>query len=276
MTDGPVSKSNVMEGTKAGPLARAVESVGRVVGFSVEVIRDLPVALRLYPSEVFRRSGVLIAQNAVVVLFMVFMYGLLVGLALHAITSTIGIGSYVAAPHTIGNLRGVLETVFGWIFAAKVGCGIVAEMGAMRINDEIDAMEVMGIQSIGYLAGTRVLAALFVLPFLWTIALVVEFTGGYLFNVMIAETVSAGGFVEVFFLVQNARDFIASVGWATLVGVVVTLVSCYYGYNVRGGPVNVGRNTAKAMLVNLVAISVIMMLLVQLLYGNDPNTPMAN
>ncbi|GAA5129757.1 ABC transporter permease [Haloechinothrix salitolerans] len=255
---------------------RGVDGAGRIVAFSFGVLRELPIALRLYPSEVFRHAGLLIVQNAAVVLSMVFMYGALLSIALHSIMTNVGIGSFVASPHTIGDLRGVLAAVFGWIFAAKVGCGIVAEVGAMRISDEIDAMEVMGIRSVPYLAGTRVLAVLFVLPFLWSVALAVEFAAGYLFNVVLLRSVSAGGYFDVLFLLQNMTDFVYSVSWATLFALIITLVSCYYGYYVRGGPVNVGRNTAKAMLVNLVMISLTMMVLIQLLYGNNPNTPIGN
>lgn len=253
-----------------------VEHAGDMVRFAGHVIRGIPEAVRLYPAEIFRHAGLLIRQNAAVILFMTFMLGALLGITAHFIFEAIGIGSYIGAAHTIGGMRGITEIVFGWIIAAKVGCGIVAEVGAMRISEEIDAMEVMGIRSVVYLASTRVGAAIVVIPAMWIMSLAVEFIGGYLFNVDLLATVSEGGFTTYLFLFQNTRDFLFALVWGSLLGFIVVLVSCYYGYRAKGGPVGVGRATAQSMLVNLVLISLVAMCLVQAFYGNSPNAPIGN
>lgn len=258
------------------PISRGVKSVGRLVSFSLQVLRELPVVVRFYPSEVFRQSGRLILSNSIVVLFMAFMLGLLVALTVHFMFSSIGVESYIAGSKSIGEMRGTLEIVFGWIIAAKVGCGIVAEIGAMKIGEEIDAMEVMGVRSIPFLAGSRVLAGLIVFPFLWVAAVTVNIIAGYLMNVELLNTASGGAYIYFLFLFQNMSDFVYALIWATLNGVMVILVSCYYGFRARGGPVGVGRSTAMSMLVNLVLISVSAMMLVQLFYGNSPNAPIGN
>ncbi|NKQ54226.1 ABC transporter permease [Amycolatopsis sp. K13G38] len=246
-----------------------MEHTGQLLMFSARVFRDLPTAVRLYPSEVFRQSAYLIRSNGLVVLFMLFMLGALLGITGTFLFEGVGLESYVAAINAVPLMRGVIEIVFGWILAAKAGCGIVAELGAMRISEEIDAMEVMGIRPIPYLASTRLAASLIVLPFLFITALGVHFLAARLFFVDLLSTVSAGGFTYVLFLLQSFRDFANALIWGTLVGVIVTVVSCFYGYNARGGPVGVGRNTAQAMLVNLVLISVTAMILAQLFYGHN-------
>jgi len=251
-----------------GSVRTPIEHTGDVLSFSLKVIRELPAAVRLYPSEVFRHAGLIIRSNGLVVLFMLFMLGGLTGITASFLFEGLGLESYVGAMGPVALMRGLIEIVFGWILAAKMGCGIVAELGAMRISEEIDAMEVMGIRSVPYLVGTRLAAGLLVLPFLFVAALAVNFLAMQLFMVDLLDTVSSGGYNYVLFLLQGGRNLTIAVLWGTLVGLIVTLVSCYYGYNAKGGPVGVGRNTAQSMLVNILLISLTAMILAQLFYAN--------
>lgn len=257
-------------------MTKMLLSAGDLVKFSGSVLREIPHALRLYPGEVFRQAGILILSSAAVILFMQAMLGAVLGVTAHYLFNGVGIGSYIAAVNSVGSVRGILQIMFGWIVAAKIGCGIVAEIGAMRISDEIDAMEVMGIHSRAYLCSSRLAAAFVVMPFLFLTGLLVNFGAGYLVNTKYLNTVSEGGFINILFLFQNHRDFMIAMVWALIVGLVVILVACYYGYTASGGPVGVGYNTAQSMLVSMVLISVIAMFLVQLFYGNDANAPIAN
>jgi phospholipid/cholesterol/gamma-HCH transport system permease protein len=247
---------------------RPFTDAGELVAFGLRVVRECPAAVRLFPSEVLRQAGLLIRSNALVILFMLFMLGALLGITGTALFEGLGLESYVAAIPAVPMLRGCTEIVFGWVLAAKMGCGIVAELGAMRISEEIDAMEVMGVRSVPYLVGTRVVAAVVVLPLLFAASLVVHFIASKLFFVDLLSTVSSGGFWSVLYLMQGPRDFVIAVVWAVLTGLVVSIVACFYGYHAKGGPVGVGRATAQAMLVNLVLISVIAMILAQVFYGN--------
>ena len=240
---------------------------GELLAFCLRTTRELPAAVRLFPAEVARHSSNMIRSNAAVVLFMLFMLGALLGITGKFLFEPVGLESFVAAINSVPLMRGVIEIVFGWILAAKMGCGIVAELGAMRISEEIDAMEVMGIRSLPYLVGTRIAAGIITLPFLFMLALGVHFLAARLFFVDLLNVVSAGGFKSVLFLLQSPKDLIIAVMWGTLVGVVVTFVACYYGYNAKGGPVGVGRATAQAMLVNLVLISVISVAIAQFFYA---------
>lgn len=244
------------------------EDAGSLVAFGLRVVRELPAAVRLYPAEVLRQCGLLIRSNALVILFMLFMLGALLGITGTFLFEGIGLESYVAAISSVPMMRGVVEIVFGWVLAAKYGCGIVAELGAMRISEEIDAMDVMGVRSLPYLVGCRVVAALVVLPALFVAALGIHFVASKLFFVNLLSSVSDGGFDYVLFLLQSPRDFLVAVLWGTVTGFIVTVVACYYGYNASGGPVGVGRATAQGMLVNLVLISVTAMVMAQIFYAN--------
>lgn len=252
----------------SGRMRAPFEDAGALVAFGLRVIKDLPVCVRLYPGEILRQCAMLIRSNALVILFMLFMLGALLGITGTFLFEGIGLESYVAAIPAVPLMRGVVEIVFGWVLAAKYGCGIVAELGAMRISEEIDAMDVMGVRSLPYLVGCRVIASMIVLPALFVTSLGVFFVASKLFFVDLLSSVSSGGFTYVLFLLQSPRDFFIAVLWGTVTGFVITVVACYYGYNASGGPVGVGRSTAQGMLVNLVLISVIAMIMAQVFYAN--------
>jgi phospholipid/cholesterol/gamma-HCH transport system permease protein len=249
--------------------ATPVTNAGEMLGFTLQVVRELPATVRLYPGEVARQAGLLIRSNVLVVLFIMFMLGALIALTSTFLFEGIGLESYVSAMDAVGLLRGVMEIVFGWVLAAKAGCGIVAELGAMRITEEIDAMEVMGVRSVPYLVGTRIVAAIVVLPCLFVVSLGVLFIASKLFFVDLLATVSSGGFWEVLWLMHGPREFIIAVFWGSLVGLLVIVVACFHGYHAQGGPVGVGQATAQAMLVNLVLISVLSMILAQVFYSGE-------
>ena len=97
------------------------------------------------------------------------------------------------------------------MMAAKVGTGIVAELGAMRISEEIDALEVMGVDSMVFLCATRLLAAWIVLPFMYISAIGVAFLASYLAIVDQLGFTSSGGFLLIFWQFQNPPDFLFSV-----------------------------------------------------------------
>jgi phospholipid/cholesterol/gamma-HCH transport system permease protein len=236
---------------------RSLEETGNLVTFAGRTIRDIPLALRLYPGECMRQIGSLLRSNLLVMLFMMLMLGALLGITGSFLFEGLGLESYVGAISSVPLMRGVIEIVFGWVLAAKYGCGIVAELGAMRISDEIDAMDVMGVESRPYLASTRALAALVSLPFVFVTGLFLFFQASKFFYVTVLQTVSSGGQDNVLWLFQSPRDLMIATSWATITGFIVTLVSVYYGYTAKGGPVGVGRATAQSMLVNLVLISTV-------------------
>jgi phospholipid/cholesterol/gamma-HCH transport system permease protein len=163
--------------------------------------------------------------------------------------------------------------VFGYMMAAKVGTGIVAELGAMRISEEIDALEVIGIDSMTFLCATRLLAAWIVLPFVYIAAIGVAYLASYIAVVQQIGYVSAGGYLLIFWQFQNPPDLLFSLIKGMTMATVIVLVACYYGYNAGGGPVGVGTATAKSMVLNLVLVNLIGMLGTQVFWGANPRAP---
>jgi phospholipid/cholesterol/gamma-HCH transport system permease protein len=159
------------------------------------------------------------------------------------------------------------------MMAAKVGTGIVAELGAMRISDEIDALEVMGVPPMTFLAATRLLGSWMCLPFIYLAAIGVGYLASYLAVVIQIGDVSSGGYSLIFWEFQNPPDLLFSIIKAMSMATVIVLVGCYYGFTASGGPVGVGVATAKSMVVNLVSVHIIGMLGTQLFWGANPRAP---
>jgi phospholipid/cholesterol/gamma-HCH transport system permease protein len=143
----------------------------------------------------------------------------------------------------------------------------------MRITDEIDALEVMGIPSITFLCSTRLLASWLVLPFVYIAAVGAGFFASYLAVVEQVGDVSSGGYFLIFWIFQNPPDLAFSVIKGMVMATAIVLIGLYYGYHARGGPVGVGTATAKSMVVNLVLIHLIGMLGTQIFWGANPRAP---
>ena len=168
------------------------------------------------------------------------------------------------------DLRELVPYGFGYMMAAKVGTGLVAELGSMRISDEIDALEVMGISGVRFLCATRLLAAWLVLPFVYLCSIGAGFFASYLAVVQQIGDVSSGGFFLIFWQFQNPPDLLYSLLKAMAMATIIVLVGCYYGYNASGGPVGVGTATAKSMVLNIVAVHLVGMIGTQLFWGANP------
>lgn len=254
---------------------QSLETGGKIVRFSRSVVRDLP-SLRLYVSEVFHQTGILILSSGLIIWLMQFVIGGQCGLEANYTLKTIGAPLYSGIFAAWCAVREMAPYMWGYIFAAKVGCGLVAEIGSMRIAEEVDAMEVMGIRSRSYLVGTRVVAAWLAMPFLYTVGLGIMYLAEYLVVVVQLGGVSSGGYSFIFWLYQNPLDLLFSLSKIMAMGTTIVFVGCYYGYTASGGPVGVGNNTAKSMMLNMVLIHIVGLLGTQLFWGLSPNAPIAN
>jgi phospholipid/cholesterol/gamma-HCH transport system permease protein len=259
----------------ASRVTQAFATGGNIVRFAGTTVRGLP-DLRHYPGEVFHQAAVLILSSGLIIWAMEFVMGSTCSLEASYTLKQVGAPLYTGVFNNYCGLREMAPYMWGYIFAAKIGCGIVAELGSMRISDEVDAMEVMGVKSQNYLAGTRVVATWMAIPFLYIVGLGVMMTAEYLVSVVQLGGVSPAGYLYIFWLFQNPLDLFYSLVKVMAMSTVIVFVACYYGYNARGGPVGVGRSTATAMMLNMVLIHIVSTLLTQLFWGLTPNAPIAN
>ncbi|MGA2319562.1 MAG: ABC transporter permease [Solirubrobacteraceae bacterium] len=249
-------------------------SGGEIGRFTGNIVRDV-WSLRVFRffGEVLRQSGILILSSTLIIWALVFIIGLECGIEGAYFNQAVGAPAYAGVFTAWCDLRELVPYAFGYMMAAKVGTGIVAELGAMRISDEIDALEVMGINSVTFLCATRLLAAWLVLPFMYLAAIGAGFLASYIAVVQQVGSVSSGGYFLIFWQFQNPPDFLYSLIKAMFMATAIVLVGCYYGYNAGGGPVGVGTATAKSMVLNLVLVHIIGMLGTQIFWGANPRAP---
>jgi phospholipid/cholesterol/gamma-HCH transport system permease protein len=247
---------------------------GEIVKFSGRVFGDVLNGRVLhFFGEAMRQAGILILGSALVIWGMVFILGLECGIEGAYFTRAQGAPAFAGVFSAWCDLREMVPYMFGYIMAAKVGTGIVAELGAMRINEEIDALEVIGIRPITFLAATRMVAAWLVLPFIYVAAVGVGFFASYLAVVQQIGEVSSGGYFLIFWMFQNPPDLLFSVIKGMAMATAIVVVGCYYGYTASGGPVGVGQATAKSMILNMVLVHLIGALGSQLFWGANPRAP---
>src|SRR6201987_941543 len=145
-----------------------IEAFGEIVKFGAQMVRDVATLRVLkFFGEALRQAGILIVSSTLVIWGLVFIIGLECGIEGAYFTYGEGTPAYSGVFAAWCDLRELVPLVFGYMMAAKVGTGIVAELGSMRISDEIDALEVMGISGITFLCATRLLASWLVLPFIY-------------------------------------------------------------------------------------------------------------
>ena len=251
-----------------------LDSLGEITRFGANVMGLVYSGrvLRFF-GESLRQAGILILGSAVVIWGLVFVLGLQCGIEGAYLLRAQGAPAYAGVFSAWCDLRELVPYAFGYMMAAKVGTGIVAELGAMRISDEIDALEVMGVPPITFLAATRLLAAWIALPFVYLVGIGVSYFSSYLAVVRQIGDTSSGGYFLIFWMFQNPPDLLFSLLKAMVMATAIVLVGCYYGYNAGGGPVGVGTATAKSMVLNIVLVHLIGMLGTQVFWGANPRAP---
>jgi phospholipid/cholesterol/gamma-HCH transport system permease protein len=255
------------------PLA-ALTSFGEAAGFCWRImLKVYNGGVLKFIGESIRQAGILITGSAVIVLGLVFILGLQCGIEGAYAAKSVGATSAVGAITALCDLREVIPYAFGYMMAAKVGTGFVAELGSMRISDEIDALEVMGLDSVVYLGSTRLLGSWLVLPFLYMVAVAVGFLASYAAVVIQLGQESPGGYLQLFWQFQSPTDFVFAGIKCLVMATFIVLVCVYYGYHVTGGPVGVGKATAQSMVANILGIHLIGLVGTQLFWGGNARAP---
>jgi phospholipid/cholesterol/gamma-HCH transport system permease protein len=251
-----------------------IANFGDIAKFCARCFREV-FGLRVlrFFGEALRQAGILILGSAMVIWGLAFILGLQCGIEGAYFSRAVGAPGNAGVFSAWCDLREIMPYAFGYMMSAKVGTGLVAEIGAMRITDEIDALEVMGISSMTFLCGTRLLAAFMVLPFMYLGAVGAGFFASYLAVVEQVGEVSSGGYFLIFWMFQNPPDLLYSLIKGMAMATAIVLVGCYYGYTASGGPVGVGTATAKSMVLNTVLVHLIGMVGTQIFWGANPRAP---
>jgi phospholipid/cholesterol/gamma-HCH transport system permease protein len=188
-----------------------------------------------------------------VIASLTFFTGAVVGMQGYTGLQQIGAQAYVGLVSSWANTREITPLVAGIALAAQVGAGYTAELGAMRISEEIDALEVMSIPSAIYLVSTRVWAAMIPIIPLYLMALFASYNATRIIVVQYFG-MSPGAYGQYFSLFLPAQDVFFSITKVVVFAIVVTLIHCYYGFYASGGPAGVGIAVGRAIRTSIVAV----------------------
>ena len=266
------ASSAVARSSKAA--SRPFENLWEQLRFDWQALKAMPRALHYRKVILAITSDITIGVGALVVgagtffviFSMSFFTGTQVGLEGFQGLSQIGAQAFTGLVSSWANTREITPLVAGVALAAQVGTSFTAEIGAARISDEIDALEVMAVPSLTYMVSTRIWAALITIIPLYLAALF----SSYLATELIATrffTLSSGTYSHYFHLFLPPIDIAYSLIKAVLFAVVVTLIHCYYGYNATGGPAGVGVASGRAIRSSIVSVVVINLLLSIVFWG---------
>lgn len=261
----------------------ALEMLGRQLSFYVRALVWAPRTIRRYRKETLRLltevsfgSGALavIGGTLGVMVGMTFFTGTIVGLQGYAALNQLGTSALTGFISAYFNTREVAPLSAGLALSATVGCGFTAQLGAMRISEEIDALEVMGIPSLPYLVTTRVIAGVTAVIPLYIVGLLSSYLASREVTVLFYGQ-SAGTYDHYFHLFLPPGDVLWSFLKVIVFSVVIILVHCYYGYKASGGPAGVGVAVGRAVRAAIVIQTVLDFFLSLAIWGSTTTVRLA-
>jgi phospholipid/cholesterol/gamma-HCH transport system permease protein len=261
----------------------ALESLGTQMLFYLRVLRAVPFTIKNYSREIVRLlaevalgSGALavIGGTVGVIVAMCFFTGTEVGIQGYAALDQLGTAALSGFVSAYFNTREIAPIVAGIALAATVGCGFTAQLGAMRISEEVDALEVMAVPSMQFLVTTRVLAGLIAVIPLYVVGLLSSYFATRLTITQFLGQ-SPGTYDHYFSTFLPPGDVLWSFGKVLIFAVVVILIHCYYGYYASGGPAGVGVAVGRAVRTSIVAVNVVDLLASMAIWGTTVTVRLA-
>jgi phospholipid/cholesterol/gamma-HCH transport system permease protein len=268
---------------KAQSWTGGLTRIGTQAQFYFKTLSSIRVAFLHYKLEMLRQiahmslgTGALavVGGTVAIVGFLTLATGALVAVQGYNQFSDVGVEALTGFASAYFNVRLIAPVISGIGLAATIGAGATAQLGAMRINDEIDALEVMGIPAIAYLASNRVVAGVVVVIPLYCVAMLTAFLAARVGTTAIYGQ-SSGVYDHYFNTFLNPTDIIWSFFQVVVMAVVIMLVHTYYGFTASGGPAGVGEAVGRAVRTSLISAVVVVLFLSLAIYGQSGNFHLA-
>jgi phospholipid/cholesterol/gamma-HCH transport system permease protein len=262
---------------------KMLDRLGDELSFYVRALAWTPRTLRRYKKEILRLlaevtlgSGALavIGGTVGVIVGLCFFTGTEVGLQGYAALNQLGTANFAGFVSAYFNTREIAPLVAGIGLAATVGCGFTAQLGAMRISEEVDALEVMAVPSLPFLVTTRIIAGLIAIVPLYVVGLLSSYFASRLVVTQFFAQ-SAGTYDDTFNKFLPPGDVLWSFGKVLVFAIMVILIHCYHGYTASGGPAGVGVAVGHAVRTSIVAINVVDLLLSMAIWGTTTTVRLA-
>ncbi|MBY8856722.1 ABC transporter permease [Nocardia sp. CA2R105] len=256
------------------PLA-PIESIGFVLGFIWQVFSSIPYTLIHYRRQTITvitdmtwgRGSVIIGGGVVpLMLLMGAAMGASIGIEAYSALNLLSLGQLSGLISAFGVTRELAPIAAGVGFAAQAGCRMTAEIGSMRISEEIDALESLGVRSVPFVVTTRVIAGIIAVAPAFVVALILSYFSCELIVTTIHGT-PAGTYDHYFDQFVLGWDVIAATIKVMVFAIAVVLIHCYQGFFATGGPEGVGIGSGRAIRASLVSIIALDMLATIVLWG---------
>ncbi|MDX1870940.1 ABC transporter permease [Mycolicibacterium sp. 120266] len=270
MTDSTATRRTVVD---------RLRTLGEQTAFYGQSLAFIADALRRYPGEVLRLIAVMglgtgalavIGGTVVIIGFLTLSTGALIAVQGYNTLSNVGIEALTGFLSAFLNVRFIAPATAGVALAATIGAGATAQLGAMRINEEIDALEVMGIRSITYLVSTRIVAGVVVVIPLYTVAVLMSFLATQ-FGTTVIYGQSNGVYQHYFSTFLRPMDLVWSFVAALSMAAAVMVVHTYYGFTASGGPAGVGEAVGRAVRTSVTATVFVLLTITLSVYGQSGN-----
>ncbi len=253
--------------------------IGHQARFYGLTIRSVGDALVHYRSEIACQiaqmsmgAGALavVGGTIVIVGFLTLSTGALIAVQGYNLLAGVGVEALTGFTSAYLNVRIIGPLTTGIGLAATIGAGATAQLGAMRIAEEIDALEVMGVRSISYLASTRLLAGIIVVVPLYCVAVLMSFIAARVGTTFIYGQ-STGVYDHYFRTFLNPVDLLWSFAQAVAMAVTVMVIHTYYGFTASGGPAGVGEAVGRAVRASLIVVVFVTLVISLSVYGQSGN-----
>ena len=257
--------------------------IGSQTRFYAKTLGSIPDAVVNYRTELLRLiaqmglgAGALavVGGTVAIVGFLTVTTGALVAVQGYNQLASVGVEALTGFASAFFNVRLIVPGTTSVALAATIGAAATAQLGAMRINEEIDALEVIGIRSVTYLAGTRVLAGVIVVIPLYCVAVMMAFLAARIGTTAIYGQ-GSGVYDHYFNTFLNPTDLIWSFFQCVAMTVVIMLVHTYYGFTASGGPAGVGEAVGRAVRTSMVIAAVEIAMISLAVYGQSGNFNLA-
>jgi phospholipid/cholesterol/gamma-HCH transport system permease protein len=267
----------------AKSIAAEWNRIGSQAQFYAKTVMSIPDAILNYRTEVWRLiaqmglgSGALavVGGTVAIVGFLTITTGALVAVQGYNQLASVGFEALTGFASAFFNVRLIVPGTTSVALSATIGAGATAQIGAMRINEEIDALEVIGIRSVTYLASTRVIAGIVVVIPLYCVAVMMAFLAARTGTTAIYGQ-GSGVYDHYFNTFLNPTDLIWSFFQVVAIALVIMLVHTYYGYNASGGPAGVGEAVGRAVRTSMVIAAVEIIFISLAVYGQSGNFHLA-
>lgn len=250
----------------------ALREAGELAVFTGQALKEIPASARFF-SETLRHAGDMIRGSSVLMFVMTGFIGTSIANATYFLLRSLGASDYLGVISGYVVPRQITAGMFGYVFAAKICCGMTATIGAMRINQEIDALESTGIRTMQYVVAPRVLAAIIFAPIATALCLLGGLAGAYIEAVVVLQGISGTSMTAVHWSVQSPFEQMFALASVMAIAITSVLTACYFGLRARGGPAAVGMAVSRSLAVNLVTQHIIASVMIVLFYGQDIRLP---